>query len=235
VSVRLLEKLGCSVVVAANGQEAVALLEQQSFDAVLMDVQMPAMDGLEATALIRQRERATGRHVPIIALTAHALKEDRQRCLEAGMDGYVSKPIDREQLWQALTDLLPVPSAAEPGGAAADTEVLDRRGALARVDGDVNFLREMAGMFLEDCPKLMAEIRGALAAGDAPKLQRAAHRLKGEVGQFQAAAAFAAARQLEELGRAGQLREAAEAQAALEAQLHRLQPALAELTAEPVA
>jgi PAS domain S-box-containing protein len=113
LTMRLLEWQGHRVSVAASGREALARVEKGAFDLVLMDVQMPEMDGLEATAAIRQREAATGRHLPILALTAHAMKGDRERCLAAGMDDYLAKPIQPEQLWRAITAL--VPRAAGPG------------------------------------------------------------------------------------------------------------------------
>ena len=113
VAVRLLEKMGHCVAVAGNGREALAALDVESFDLVLMDVQMPEMDGLEATAAIRQREQTTGAHVPILAMTAHNMKGDRERCLEAGMDGYVAKPIRPHELMEAIEALTP---SLEPSG-----------------------------------------------------------------------------------------------------------------------
>jgi two-component system sensor histidine kinase/response regulator len=107
LAVRLLEKQGHSVVVAGNGKETLRALEHQEFDVVLMDVQMPEMDGLEATAAIREREKGSGKHIPIVAMTAQAMKGDRELCLAAGMDGYVAKPIQPERLWQAITEILP--------------------------------------------------------------------------------------------------------------------------------
>ena len=117
VAVRLLEKQGHTVAVAANGSEALAALERQPFDAVFMDVQMPEMDGLEATAIIRAAERGTGRHLPIIALTAHALTGDRERCLAAGMDGYLAKPVQGADLARALDEVLKL----DRGGAGTVT------------------------------------------------------------------------------------------------------------------
>jgi CheY-like chemotaxis protein len=102
VAVHLLEKRGHRVAVAATGREAVETEAREPFDLILMDVQMPEMDGLEATAAIRERERPTGRHVPILAMTAHAMKGDREQCLAAGMDGYVTKPVRPEELWAAI-------------------------------------------------------------------------------------------------------------------------------------
>ena len=106
VAQRLLEKAGHTVTIASNGKEAVDLLEHQTFDLVLMDVQMPEMDGLEATAVIRQQEEGTERHMPIVALTAHAMIGDREKCLEAGMDGYVTKPVQPPVLFQAMADAI---------------------------------------------------------------------------------------------------------------------------------
>jgi CheY-like chemotaxis protein len=107
LAVRLLEKAGHSVAVANNGEEAVAAVARETFDLVMMDVQMPVMDGFEATARIRQQEKETGRHLPIVAMTAHAMKGDRERCLDAGMDGYVAKPVQREDLFAAIAAAVP--------------------------------------------------------------------------------------------------------------------------------
>src|SRR6202022_1826283 len=109
LAVRLLEKRGHTVAVAGNGKEALAALEKQAFDLVLMDVQMPEMDGFEATAALREKEKTTGIHLPIIAMTAHAMKGDRERCLAAGMDGYLSKPFQTEELFEAIEKTLSVP------------------------------------------------------------------------------------------------------------------------------
>ncbi|RMI00305.1 MAG: response regulator, partial [Calditrichaeota bacterium] len=114
VAQRMLEKMGHEVIIAANGKEAVELLEKESVDVVLMDVQMPEMDGFTATEIIRQREKETGKHVPIIALTAHAMKGDRERCLEAGMDGYLTKPLKQKALRQALAQLVSPVSVEDP-------------------------------------------------------------------------------------------------------------------------
>jgi two-component system sensor histidine kinase/response regulator len=220
LAVRLLEKQGHAVVVAGNGREAVEIVQQQPFDLVLMDVQMPEMDGLEATAAIRERERGSGRHVPILAMTAYAMKGDRERCLEAGMDGYVSKPIQPRELWEAIDKLTP------PGDGQT---ILNHEEIRQRLGDDPNLLRELIEVFLADCPRLWQNVRDALAQGDAVKLHRAAHTLKGSLGTFAAQPAWEAAEHLEQLAGKGDMHRAAEAVPPLEAELQRLQLSLLEL------
>ncbi|MFA5353838.1 MAG: response regulator, partial [Thermodesulfovibrionales bacterium] len=193
IAAAMLKKQGHAVVVAQNGKEVISAIDRegaQPFDLILMDVQMPEMDGLEATARIRERERTTGRHIPIIALTAHAMAGDRETCLNAGMDGYVSKPLKAADLFSAIAEVLaakgPTPGdGREPqeAGLAAD-EAFDWTVAMASVDGDREFFAEVVGIFLEDCPKLMGEIHNALKEGSAAALGRAAHTLKGSAGNF---------------------------------------------------
>jgi signal transduction histidine kinase/DNA-binding response OmpR family regulator len=219
----LLEKDGHSVVVAGDGKEALASLERYPFDLVLMDMQMPEMDGFEATAYIREREKETGGHIPIIAMTAHAMKGDKERCLEAGMDGYVSKPIRARDLAEAIASLMSVP-AKERSDA-----VLERAVVLKRVGGKVETLRKLVELFQEESNQLMRDINDAIAKGEAIKLSRAAHSLKGAVGIFADGAASEAAQKLETLGQRGDLTGAEEACAALESQLNRLKLALAQL------
>ena len=113
-ALRMLERRGHKVRVAGNGLEALAALDKEQFDVVLMDVQMPDMDGLEATAVIRQKEKAQGSHIPIVAMTAHSMKGDRDRCLEAGMDGYISKPINAQKLLEALDHIFSIVPEASP-------------------------------------------------------------------------------------------------------------------------
>jgi PAS domain S-box-containing protein len=234
LAVRLLEKQGHTVAVAGNGREALEALEKAApcgFDVVLMDVQMPEMDGVEATAAIRQKEKATGKHLPIVAITAHALKGDRERCLAAGMDDYVAKPIQARELWAAVEGAaLPAVEKREsvPAG-PRPMEILDRVTALARVDGDAKLLGELAGLFLADCARLLSAVEEAVARGDAKALEHAAHALKSSVGNFAAHAAFQAACWLEMLGRQGDLSEAQEAYAALQQEIERLRPAMLSL------
>jgi CheY-like chemotaxis protein/HPt (histidine-containing phosphotransfer) domain-containing protein len=223
LAVHLLEKQGHEVVVANDGKEALAQLERQSFDLVLMDVQMPEMDGLEAAAQIRASENGTGRHVPIVAMTAHAMKGDRERCLEAGMDDYVSKPIQARELLNVMARVAP-PSA----GAAT---VVDADAALQTLGGDPGLLHQLAHAFLDDYPRSLARVRAAVTAGEATAVERAAHSLKGAVGVFGAPRAMAAAQRLETLGRLGALEEATGAFAALETELLQVRRALSELLA----
>jgi PAS domain S-box-containing protein len=210
LAVRMLEKRGHRVTVVGSGKEAVTALEGQSFDLVLMDLEMPEMGGFEATAAIRDRERLSGQHTPIIALTAHAMKGDRERCLAGGMDGYVAKPILAQDLQDAINAVFPPPSSPEPAPDAVPQpavglpmDAVDFTTALDHVAGDVGLLRELAGIFLTECGGMLASVDHALAAGDATRLKRAAHMLKGAVGAFGASKAFDAAARLEQMGGGG--------------------------------
>jgi len=226
---RLLEKLGHRVEVAATGMEALAALERQHFDLVLMDVQMPELGGFEATARIRDREKATGGHMPIIAMTAHALKGTRERCLEAGMDSYVGKPIDLAGLQQAIHEIIPSKATKQVAVAngVSRREVFDRRVALDRVGGDMLLLQELVELFVQDFPRLMQGIREALARKDTAKLGLTAHSLSGSLANLGALAAVDVSQRLEAMARAGDLTEAEAIYSALEEQLRRLAPALA--------
>jgi CheY-like chemotaxis protein len=186
--VSILEKHGHSVVLAVNGREAVAAARMGGLDAALLDVQMPEMDGLQATAAIRAAEVGTGRHLPIVALTAHALKGDREACLAAGMDHYLAKPIHAAGLLSALDGLVGEPA-------------FDPREALARVEGDASLLAELVEILRAESPRLLADLRRRLEAADARGVQDAAHALKGSVGNFGGHAAAAAAAVLERMGR----------------------------------
>ncbi len=239
LAVRLLEKQGHEVDVAANGRQALAKLAAPpagapGFDLLLMDVQMPEMDGFEATAAIRREEKGTGRHLPILAMTAHALKGDRERCLAAGMDGYVSKPLHAEELYAALreqTETSRPPSGELPAESARGAPV-NRDALLARVEGDSSLLREMAELFLKTYPKLLSEIRQAIERQDAAALERAAHTLKGSVSNFVAHEAVLAATELENMATRRDLARAPGACEELAGMLDRLRPALESLTKE---
>ncbi len=228
LAVGLLERVGHRVVVANNGQEALGAAESQSFDLVLMDVQMPEMDGLEATAAIRAREKRTGRHLPIIAMTAHAMPGDRQRCLEAGMDEYLAKPIRARQLLAMIETVLggALPAEAPPPPAAPPGDQVDWPAALRAVQGDRDLLRSLAEAALEEYPRLMEAIRQAIAGRDAAGLRLAAHTLKGSIRHFAAPGAFEQAHRMELAASAGELRQAEDALAALESEVARLAGAL---------
>jgi PAS domain S-box-containing protein len=238
LAVLLLEKHGHKVEVVSNGREALTALEQQEFDLVLMDVQMPEMDGLAATAALRSREVSTGRHVPVIALTAHAMKGDRERFLEAGMDAYLAKPIQKDELWRTLANLYPTldhPKEGHLRGCAAEAAsptVFDQAKLRERLGGELEVMKEIVGLFQAECPQLLGAVREAIARQDAPALYRTAHSLKGTLLSMAAPAASAVALRLENLGRQGDLADAAATLAEMEQELERLQAALGALTEE---
>jgi two-component system sensor histidine kinase/response regulator len=228
LAVHLLKKRGHTVVIAENGRATIAAFDREKFDLLLMDVQMPEINGFEATTIIRDREKATSSHIPIIALTAHAMKGDRERCLAAGMDGYISKPIQADELSELIESLIgnakaPVSQQVElvrPG------IKLDYEAMLAQVDGDLELLREVVGLFIEDYPRGLAEIRDAVARKDGPTLERAAHSLRGAVSNFYSKSTIEAARSLEEMGRTSEMSKAVFALAILETDLRELKLAL---------
>jgi CheY-like chemotaxis protein/HPt (histidine-containing phosphotransfer) domain-containing protein len=184
LATKILEKWGHEITVAPNGRRALEIYNQNSFDLILMDVQMPQMGGMEATAAIRALEKGRGSRTPIVAMTAHAIKGDREKCLAAGMDGYISKPINPDELFSLIESFVTGEQAASAHVIAAPAPTLDRESALKRVGGDAGLLREMAGLFLEDTPALLGEMQAALSAGDSATVARGAHRLKGAVSNF---------------------------------------------------
>ena len=221
LAVHVLGKLGHTVQLAANGREALALLEEAEFDLVLMDIQMPEMGGIEATALIRKREAIHGGHIPIVAMTAHAMAGDRERFLAAGMDEYISKPISQERLREVVRNLGrpspgqglegardgAAPLAEAPSSTPATPEPLpfDRDALMARVESDVDLLSTLVAVFKADRPGMMAEIEEALAAGDAVALADTAHTMKGALSVFGVEPARSIAERLEAAGRQNQL------------------------------
>jgi PAS domain S-box-containing protein len=222
---RLLERRGHSVVLADNGREALTALQKEKFDLVLMDVQMPVVGGFEATAEVRRREQGTSRHLPIVAMTAHAMKGDRERCLAAGMDAYVSKPIHADELVQVVERFV-VPGGAEP-------EALDWEHALASVGGDRELLREVAGLFLDTCPQWLHALRQSLAKRDADTVHRLAHTLKGSAAQLGAGRLTTAAAHLEALAGEAGLAGADDAFEALEREFDQLRPTLCSVIDAP--
>ncbi|HYL68737.1 MAG TPA: ATP-binding protein [Candidatus Limnocylindria bacterium] len=224
---QLLTRRGHTVIVAENGREAIASLERHSFDLVLMDVQMPEMGGLEATQAIREKEKSTGGHIPIFAMTAHAMQGDRERCLAAGMDGYLAKPIEPKAFVETIElEATPVPPTVGSGEGAKAAEAFDGSGLLARFSGNRKLLRTLVETFRNDCPRMMARIRSALGSRDMKALADAAHGLKGSVGNFGPSAAQETARKIETTARQGKLEGAWEIYATLEDDIARLLPVL---------
>jgi two-component system, sensor histidine kinase and response regulator len=228
----LLEHHRHRVTIARNGREAVAMSGARPFDLILMDVQMPEMDGFEATAAIRQRERATGAHIPIVAMTAHAMTGDRERCLAEGMDAYVSKPLRPADLLDTIEGLF-VP--ASDAGTAADGDnaggdnpaadvrsCVDRAALLADFDHKPMMLAEVIRVFLSDAPAQAAALRAATEAADAGAIAAAAHALSGSVGLFSKGAAYEAARALARAARAGDLTGVAARCATIQDELSRV-------------
>jgi CheY-like chemotaxis protein len=221
LEVLLLEKMGHEVRVVGTGTEVLAVLERQDFDLVLMDVQMPEMDGLEAVAAIRRREQGSGRRVSVVALTAYAMRGERERCLAAGMDDYLTKPVNARDLGRAIVGLFP-PNLRGDDPAAC----FDRRTLLDRVGGQETLLREVIRLFLGEAPRLMRAVRKAAIATDAEELGRAAHSLKGTLASLSASAAAEAAARLENQARSGDLSAVCEVLEELERQVERLRNAL---------
>jgi two-component system sensor histidine kinase/response regulator len=250
LAVRVLQKQGHDVVVAANGREATDLVERERFDLILMDVQMPELNGLEATALIRQREAAVEsgewspppgsslaphpggpRRLPIIAMTAHTLRGDRERCLAAGMDDFVSKPMKTEDLLAAIGRVIghaPAPSAPPPS-APTTAPPVDLPAALRTAAGDAELLRELVEIFSADYPQRLADLREALRTNDARRLERTSHALKGALGSLGATEATSLAAKLEAIGRDQQLSRAPALVDDLAAEIDRIMAFFAEL------
>jgi len=225
----ILEKEEHAVVLARNGHEALARHGAERFDVVLMDVQMPEMDGLEATAAIRRLESQTGAHVPIIGVTAHAMKGDRERCLGAGMDGYVSKPIRPEALLDSIDAAVKLHPQRALAPAPDGPRVLDDRDLLALVGNDVDTVSELARLFLEDGPRRLADIESGLEAHDHEAVRIAAHTLKGSAGSICGRRTADAARRVEQFAEARDLTGACIAFAALAREVGELQQALKRL------
>jgi two-component system sensor histidine kinase/response regulator len=232
LAMHLLQRRGHSVILAENGRQAISAVERHKFDLVLMDVQMPEMGGLEATQAIREKEKTTGAHLPIIAMTAHAMQGDRQKCLDAGMDGYLSKPLDPKTFLRTVEESVTATvsdattAMDKTGSNDSITRELDAKALMARFSGNKKLLRTIVGTFREDCPKMMARIRTALAAHDAAALADGCHALKGSVGNFGHSPALETATQMEKNARQGKLDGAWELYATLEDEIASLLPAL---------
>jgi two-component system sensor histidine kinase/response regulator len=228
----VLAKDGHEVVVARDGREAVRAHERETFDLILMDIQMPHLNGLDATHEIRASERRRGRRTPIIAMTAHAMKGDREMCLQADMDGYVAKPIEPAALLRTIQEHLG-DAPEEETGPEGDRAIrgIDVEALLRGLDGDEALLDELIGLFLEDLPGYRKSLGAAFVTGDADAVRRAAHGLKGAVANF-AAECGDAVREVEEAARRGDLRKARRRWEDSERRLDGLAAALREVRAE---
>jgi signal transduction histidine kinase/CheY-like chemotaxis protein/HPt (histidine-containing phosphotransfer) domain-containing protein len=218
VSSRMLEKRGHLVTLASSGEEALDFFRSNTFDAILMDVHMPGMNGLEATARIRQIEQAQGGHVPIIAMTASAMKGDRELCLAAGMDDYISKPLRSIELYQVVEQFVHHATLPTPARAVVKSEPVPVRApsegppfdavAFRESAGDDKLMRKLIAIFPEDSQKYIRKAEKALAAGKAQPLYEAAHSLKGMLGVYAAPKAFRLSSELYEYAHAGDLKGA---------------------------
>ena len=221
LAVGVLSKLGCIVTVAGNGRIAVTELEQNEFDLVLMDVQMSEMDGFEATQFIRHREKISGRHIPIIAMTAHAMQGDRERCLAAGMDDYLSKPVRMRELSETMTQVLHKESDGSGGVKTVPVsyDLIDWTDSLEAAGDDHELLQSVIDAFLDESEQLMAKIRTSFRKGDAALLQQSAHSLKGSLLAVGAHRTSTVVSDLEQMGISGNLAQGDVLLEALERQM----------------
>jgi CheY-like chemotaxis protein/HPt (histidine-containing phosphotransfer) domain-containing protein len=222
----LLDQRGHHVTMVSNGRQAVERAAQESFDVILMDVQMPEMSGLEATVAIRTAERGTGRHLPIVALTARAMAGDREQCLAAGMDAYAAKPVRAEELFAAIDAIVGSPSspssAAPPAPAPSTPGLLDVSALLAGFGGRGELVKDVIDVFLDDAPALLDRLKQAADAGDVAALGATAHAIKGSAGLFSQGSAYEQARALEQRARGGDGSDAGRAYEAINTSLSQL-------------
>jgi two-component system sensor histidine kinase/response regulator len=208
---KTLERTGCAVQIANNGLEAARMAQEGDFDLVLMDFDMPEMNGLDATKVIREKERETGKHLPIVAMTAYAMKQDRDKCLEAGMDGYLTKPINPDHLYHAISGILPASKPDQQPVAKSQPEApgeppVDLETAMRTVGGDEDILKEVLGVFLEeDSPRLLKSITEAIARQDGKAIKSEAHGMKGAAAALGGRTIAAAAARLEVAGLDGDM------------------------------
>ena len=215
MTLKILEKIGYRADVVGNGREAIKALESRPYDLVLMDVQMPEMGGYEATSIIRDPQSGVlNHHVPVIAMTANVMEGDREACIEAGMNDYVSKPVKPNALSDALQrnlsrDAVAVPKPADISAAHGEN-VLDRAALLDTLDGDEDLLNEILRIFLNDMPAQLAALREALSTEDADGARRHVHTIKGAAANVGARQMRACTAKLEEMGRTAQFAGAGE-------------------------
>ncbi len=234
LAARLLEKRGHDVTVVADGRKAIAALKTNRFDLVFMDVQMPEMDGYETTAAIRADEAKTGGHVPIVAMTARAMKDDQQRCFQVGMDGYVSKPIRALQLDEAMAAVLGVRLQRDSGGNQqmnSPHPSVDWSQALHSVEGDRNLLIELIDAYLTESPALLDDLRRAVQSAVPRQVEATAHALKGSSRSLGATRVFEICWQLEQMGRQRDLANAPAVFQSLEPEMKSLTDAFRQFAA----
>jgi len=227
----LLEKRGHQVTVVADGLEVLAAIQDahsQDFDLVLLDLEMPCMNGLDTARALREIERKNGGRLPLIAMTAHPAPGEEEAVRAAGMQGYLAKPLRANSLCEIIHRVATPPDKAVKKEAPA-AMIFDKPTFLSRLEGDESLCNEIIEMFLHECPKLLEGVRQATAQHDATRLERAAHALKGTVGDIAAPQAFDAARTLEQMAREGSIDDAPAALANLEGALERLKDELAHL------
>jgi len=229
LAVALLNRWGHTVTIANNGLETIEAMTHQSFDLVLMDVQMPEMDGLEATGEIRKREKSTGQHTPIIAMTAHAMSGDREKCLQAGMDEYLSKPVRKAELYEVLSATIGMSSPNSISSSVSEPvdgkSIIDWAAALEVVDGDRELLNDVATAAVGELSELINRLVKAVNNSDAAGIQRTAHSVQGTLRVFQNVEASERAQTLETLGRENRLDE-------ISSEFQRLKPLLEKISAE---
>jgi PAS domain S-box-containing protein len=232
VAVRILGKMGYRVDTAADGKEALDILKRIPYDLILMDVQMPTMDGLQATGIIRQKEKVTGDHIPIIAMTAHAMKGDRERCIEAGMDDYLTKPINVEEVRRVIERNTPIADSitktrqANSRSEPMEKMVFNKSFLLDRLDGDDELCAEILQLFVEDFPVQMVKLKKALSESDAAQVRMQGHAIKGAAANIGAKSISDTAHQIEIAGKELLLEKAIELGNDLESQFTQFQQEL---------
>ena len=228
VAIAVLSRLGHTTVVAHHGKEALAILASQEFDVVLMDVQMPEMDGFEATAAIRAAEQSTGKHQPIVAMTAHAMAGDRQRCLDAGMDAYVAKPFQRAPLLQAIATAIGLQRSKGEESPPSETlsRVVDWSAALAHVMDDQELLKDLSQTCIDETGKILSLLPAVIETGNARETRRLAHTMKSAMGLFHAVSAKQCSQELEDQAATGDLASAPKLFERFKAEVDRVIPIL---------
>lgn len=226
----LLEKEGHSIKVVEDGAAAVIASRKDHYDAILVDIQMPNMDGYEATHNIRQYEHAAGEHVPIIAMTAHAMKGDREKCLAAGMDDYIAKPLHKQELLRVLyehTQAMPHSAHVQsPVFSAIEIEEIDLPAALEEIGGDEQLFCELCQIFVKESQAMMDSLRDALQQEGNAEVYRSAHKLKGALSTLGARRAAEAALVVEELADSGEMEKLSGAVSILEENITRVRVAV---------